>query len=120
MPSVLIVDDQPLFRRAARSLVRSVPQLSLVGEAGTGEEAVECAGRDHPDLVIMDVRLPGISGIEATRRILRGRPGTRVLLVSTYELEDLTGELRHCGATGFVRKQDLDAQALLRAVSPHD
>lgn len=118
MPSVLVVDDQPVFRRAAGSLIRSVPQLSLVGEAGSGEEAVECAARVRPDLVVMDVRLPGIDGIEATRRILLARPDTRVLLVSTYELEDLTVELKDCGATGFVRKQDLDARALLQALPP--
>jgi DNA-binding NarL/FixJ family response regulator len=89
-----------------------------MGQARSGEEAVECAARIRPDLVVMDVRLPGISGIEATRRILLERPATRVLLVSTHEAEDLPADLRHCGAMGFVRKQDLDVPALLRAATP--
>lgn len=115
MTSVLIVDDQPVFRRAARALVRSVPQLDLVGEVGTGEEAVEAAARLHPDLVVMDVRLPGMTGIEAARLITGARPAARVLLISTHEAADLPDDLFRCGATGFVRKQDLDASSLVAA-----
>ncbi len=113
MTSVLLVDDQEVFRRAARALVRSVAQFDVVAEAGTGEEAVELSARLRPDLVVMDVRLPGMSGIDATRRILADRPGARVLLISTHELGELPGDLLDCGATRFVRKQDLEAADLV-------
>lgn len=112
---MLIVDDQSIFRWAARALVRSLGDFDVVGEAGSGEEAIEIAARTRPDLIVMDVRLPGITGIEATRRILRERPDTRVLLVSTHEAAELPTGLGDCGATGFSRKQDLDADSLLAA-----
>ena len=113
MISVLVVDDQKVFRRAVRALVGSVPQFDVVAEAGTGEEAVDLAVRLRPDLVVMDVRLPGMSGIEATRRILDDRPDARVLLISTHEAPELPGDLLDCGAMRFVRKQDLDIADLL-------
>lgn len=109
---VLLVDDQPQFRRAAALLIRSTEGLTLAGEAGSGEEAVALARNLVPDLVLMDVRLPGITGPEATRQILAELPATRVILVSTYEAADLP-DIDRCGATRFLRKQDLDATALL-------
>ena len=109
---VLLVDDQPQFRRAAAMLIRATDGVTLAGEAGSGEEAVVLAGDLQPDLVLMDVRLPGISGPDATRQILAENPETRVILVSTYEAADLP-DLDRCGAVGFLRKQDLDARALL-------
>ena len=109
---VLLVDDQPQFRRAAAMLVQATHGLMLAGEAGSGEEAI-CLARDlKPDLVLMDVRLPGINGPDATKQILAERPGTKVILMSTYERADLP-DLDTCGATRFLRKQDLDAQTLL-------
>ena len=110
---ILVVDDQVAFRRAAALLISVTPGATLVGEATTGEQAVELARRLRPDLVLMDVRLPGIDGPEATRRILADAPATRVVLVSTYEQADLTGDLDRCGASGFVRKQDVDGGVLL-------
>jgi two-component system, NarL family, invasion response regulator UvrY len=112
---VLVVDDQPVFRRVMAALVRSVAGFTVLGEASSGEEAVELAAGIRPGLVLMDVRLPGIDGIEATRQILSTAPATRILLVSTYDARDLPGVLL-CGATGFVRKQDLDRSALVDAV----
>jgi DNA-binding NarL/FixJ family response regulator len=109
---VLLVDDQPQFRRAAAMLIQATDGLTLAGEAATGEAAVELARNLTPDLVLMDVRLPGISGPEATRQILADRPDTRIILVSTYEAADLP-DIDNCGATRFLRKQDLDGQALL-------
>ena len=111
---VLVVDDQRLFRRAAAALVRSVGEFELVGEAESGEQAVEIATSLRPELVLMDVRLPGIDGAEATRRILDELPDTRVVLVSTYEAHDLPAAISGCGARGLIRKQDLDAEALRR------
>jgi len=110
---VLVVDDQAAFRRAATLLVRTAAGLTLVGEAASGEEAVELSRSLGPDLVLMDVRLPGINGPEATRRILAERPGTRIILMSTYEPADLPADLDQCGAERFLRKQDIDAAALL-------
>ena len=110
---VLVVDDQAAFRRAAALLVRTAPGLTVVGEAETGEEAVVLSQSLEPDLVLMDVRLPGITGPEATRRILAQRPATRIILMSTYEPADLPADLDDCGAERFLRKQDIDVGALL-------
>ena len=110
---VLVVDDQAAFRRAAALLVRSAAGLTLVGEAASGEEAVVLTQSLEPDLVLMDVRLPGINGPEAARRILAERPRTRIILMSTYQPADLPGDLDQCGAERFLRKQDIDAAALL-------
>jgi two-component system, NarL family, invasion response regulator UvrY len=111
---VLVVDDQGLFRRAAAAIVRSVDEFELVGEAESGEQAVEIAAILRPGLVLMDVRLPGIDGAEATRRILEELPDTRIVLVSTYEAHDLPEASSGCGARALIRKQDLDAEALQR------
>ena len=110
---VLVVDDQAAFRRAAALLVRAAAGLTLVGEAASGEEAMVLAQSLEPDLVLMDVRLPGITGPEATRRILAERPATRIILMSTYEPADLPADLDKCGAERFLRKQDIDAATLL-------
>lgn len=115
---VLVVDDQRLFRRAAVALVATVSRLQLLGEASSGEEAVDLAARLRPDFVLMDVRLPGINGVTATTRIVARAPNIRVLLMSTHEPVDLPAELGACGAAGFMRKQDLDSAALLRFASP--
>src|ERR1700712_404514 len=109
---VLLVDDQPQFRRAAAMLIQATDGLALAGEAGSGEEAIRLARDLKPDLVLMDVRLPGINGPDATRQILADQPDTNVILMSTYEQADLP-DLDTCGATRFLRKQDLDAQTLL-------
>ena len=101
---VLLVDDQPAYLRALASVVRETTGFEVVGEAATGEVAVSMAGALRPDLVLMDVNLPGIDGLEATRR-LRVMPGPPlVLLLSTYD-ED-AGELfaEDCGAAGYVTK----------------
>lgn len=109
---VLLVDDQPQFRRAAAALINATTGVDLVGEAGSGEQAVDLAARLRPDLIVMDVRLPGIDGTEACRRILRDQPDIRIVLVSTYDRSDLPG-VDSCGAARFVRKQDFDVPVLL-------
>jgi two-component system invasion response regulator UvrY len=109
---VLVVDDQRPFRVAARGLLATVAELTVVGEATTGEEAVELAVRLRPRLVLMDVRLPGIDGIEATRRILALAPSTVVVLVSTHRQADLPRGWATCGAAAFLRKEDLDVDML--------
>jgi two-component system invasion response regulator UvrY len=109
---VLIVDDQAPFRSVAAAAVRLVRGWQVAGEAGTGEEAVRLAAELTPDVVLMDINLPGISGIEATRRIVAQRPGTAVVLVSTYALEDLPQDAASCGAVQYVRKDDLTPRLL--------
>ena len=109
---VLIVDDQAPFRSVAAALVRRVGGWAVSGEAETGEDAVRLAGELAPDVVLMDINLPGITGIEATRRILAAAPATAVVLVSTYALDDLPEEARRCGAIGYVRKDDLTPRLL--------
>jgi len=112
--TVLLVDDRLPFRAAARSMLEAESGYLVVGEAETGEQAVDLARRLRPDLILMDVRLPGISGLDATRRILTGNPSAVVVLLSTHAEADLPADLLHCGAAGFVRKESLDPTALER------
>lgn len=110
--TVLVIDDQLPFRRAAAEMLRHLADFELVGEAHTGEEGVELALRLEPQMVLMDVRLPGIDGTEATRRILASRPGTAVVLVSTYPRRSLPPEIGTCGAAGFLPKEQLGPDTL--------
>ena len=103
--AVLIVDDQAPFRRAARAVVTATPGFEVVGEAESGEEAVELAGSLHPGLVLMDINLPGINGIEATRQITAAAPSTVVMLLSTYQADDLPFDHTGSGAAAYVHKE---------------
>ena len=102
---VLIVDDQEPFRMAARMVVEATDGFEVVGEAGTGEDSVVMARELAPDLVLMDVNLPGINGLEATRQILaEGKDSVVVLLLSTYEEEEYAPRAAECGAAAYVPK----------------
>ncbi|HSD49646.1 MAG TPA: response regulator transcription factor [Actinomycetota bacterium] len=102
---VLIVDDQEPFRMAARMVVEATEGFEVAGEAETGEESVVRASELSPDLVLMDVNLPGINGLEATRRILaQGGGSVVVLLLSTYEEEEYAPRAAECGAAAYVPK----------------
>lgn len=116
--TVLIVDDQPPFLRAVRALLESTPRFDVVGEATSGEEALELTLRLRPRLVLMDVRLPGLSGIQTSRRIVAALPGTVVVLVSTHRRADLPPGLDDCGAAAFTPKEDVDVDALVALVTP--
>jgi DNA-binding NarL/FixJ family response regulator len=109
---VLVVDDQPPFRQAARAVVSLTPGFEVVGEAASGEEAVELAHALEPDVVLMDVYLPGINGLAACRTIVEDRPGTTVLLLSTYPEEDIPGDTRGCGAYAYVKKEEFGPDVL--------
>jgi DNA-binding NarL/FixJ family response regulator len=111
--AVLVVDDQAPFRIAAKAVLRRTEGFELVGEAATGEEAVERATEVAPDLVLMDINMPGINGIEATRRIVAARPEVVVFLCSTYSFEDLPPDAGTSGARAYVNKEEL-APAVLR------
>lgn len=104
--SVLIVDDQHPFRDVARTVISLTDGFAVSGEAESGEQAVELAAQQHPDLVLMDINLPGINGIEATRRIKAALPDTTVILLSTYSEGDLPADARTCGAIEYVHKED--------------
>jgi DNA-binding NarL/FixJ family response regulator len=102
---VLIVDDQEPFRLAARMVVDATDGFDVVGEADTGEASVEMARELKPDLVLMDVNLPGINGLDATRRILSDGSGSVVvLLLSTYEEEEYAPRAAECGAAAYIPK----------------
>jgi DNA-binding NarL/FixJ family response regulator len=114
---VLIVDDQQPFRAVASTLVSLLPGWRVVGAVESGEDAVQAALRTKPDLVLMDMNLPGISGMAATRAITATQPGVRVVLVSTYAADDVPEDALACGAAAYVRKEDLTPR-VLRALLP--
>lgn len=109
---VLIVDDQAPFRRAARAVVGAMPDFEVVGEAASGEEGVELAASLAPAVVLMDIKMPGIDGIDAARRIVDARPRTVVVLLSTYDSEDLPDDASACGAAAYVHKEDFGPDVL--------
>jgi DNA-binding NarL/FixJ family response regulator len=108
--SVLIVDDQDSFRGALRELVAATEGFTLVGEASSGEAALDALGELSPQLVIMDKRMPGIGGIEATRALTARHPGIVVLLISVEDPESALME--SCGAAAFVPKRQLSPRLL--------
>jgi two-component system invasion response regulator UvrY len=112
MVRVLIADDRAPFRRAARAVVSATPGFEVVGEATSGEAAVELAAALEPDLVLIDVHMPGIGGFEASRRIAGRESGPLTVLVSSYRPEDLPQSPRACGATAYVRKEDFGPRTL--------
>jgi DNA-binding NarL/FixJ family response regulator len=104
MTTVLIADDQALVRVGMRKILESEPETTVVGEAGDGEDAVAEARRLRPDVVLMDIRMPVLDGIEATRRIVRDRAATRVLMLTTFGLDNYVYESLRAGASGFMLK----------------
>jgi two-component system invasion response regulator UvrY len=111
---VLIVDDQAPFRSAARAVVRRMAGFDVVGEATNGEEAVARAAELRPALVLMDINMPGINGVEATRRILATEPDTVVVLCSTYNPQDLPPDVPSSGARAYINKEEFGPAELLR------
>ncbi len=113
---VLIADDQELVRTGFRAILGSEPGIEVVGEAGDGRQAIEAAGRLSPDLVLMDIRMPILDGLEATRRIVtvpESKP--RVLILTTFDLDEYVYEALRAGASGFLLK-DNPAEQLITAV----
>ncbi|MEU6391640.1 response regulator transcription factor [Streptomyces sp. NPDC046939] len=112
---VLLVDDQPLVRSGLRVLIGDTDDLEVAGEAGDGAEAVEQAARLRPDVVVMDVRMPGTDGIEATRRIMAADTGSRVLVLTTFDEDAYVYGALRAGAGGFVVK-DMSLEEILTAI----
>lgn len=116
---VIIADDHPLFRDGLRVMFESEPDLELVGEAATGLEAVALASRLKPDVALMDIKMPDLDGIEATRRVMAESPTTRVLIVTMFEDDDSVLTAMRAGARGYVVKgmRSADAIRAIRAVA---
>ena len=115
---VLIVDDQPQFRDVARTVVSLLPGWRVVDEVGSGEAAFAAVDRYRPRLVLMDINLPGMSGIDVTREITGSTPDTMVVLLSTYAIDDLPADALSCGAAGYIRKENLTSARLRTLVLP--
>ena len=109
---VLVVDDSKPFRVAARGVLRRVPGFTIVGEAESGEEAVDQVTALSPDLVLMDIKMPGMTGVEAAQRISESAPHTVVFLCSTYELADLPAQVGVGGVAAYVHKEELRPELL--------
>ena len=112
---ILIAEDHPLFRKGMISLLTSVPDFEVIGQAATGEEAVARAADLQPDAVLMDLQMPNINGIEATRRILQESPSIRVLVVTLFEDDDSVFMALRAGARGYVLK-DADEEEMVLAI----
>src|SRR4029450_4691037 len=104
MIRVVVADDQGLVRMGLRKMLEIEPDTEVVGEAADGAQAVEMATRLHPDLVLMDIRMPLLDGIEATRRLVRAHPGIRVLMLTTFGLDTYVFDSLRAGASGFMLK----------------
>ena len=112
---VLTVDDQVVFRDAARDVITATPGFEPVGDAESGEEAMAEVERLRPELVLLDVRMPGIGGIEAARRITAAHPETVVVLISIEDSYEFPEDVHACGAAAVLRKQDF-GPAVLRSI----
>ncbi|MBD7919150.1 response regulator transcription factor [Cellulomonas sp. Sa3CUA2] len=110
MIRVLLVDDQALIRMGFRLLIDSTDDLEVVGEAQDGQAAVEQVAALHPDVVLMDVRMPGVNGIDATARIVEAHPDTRVLVLTTFDLDEYAFAALRAGASGFLLKDAAPAE----------
>ncbi len=119
---IAIADDHPLVRSGLRALLMAAEDLEVVGEAATGEEAVTLAATVQPDVMVMDIRMPGINGIEATRRIVQANPQIRILVVTLFEDDDSVFAALRAGARGYILKDANEVEVLraIRAVSSGD
>jgi DNA-binding NarL/FixJ family response regulator len=119
---VLVVDDQSMVRAGFRMLLTGEDDIEVVAEAGNGRDAVTEAERLHPDVVLMDIRMPELDGLEATRRILDSQPSARVLVLTTFDLDEYIYEALKAGASGFELKDDPPEQLLaaIRTVAAGD
>ncbi|MFJ4685926.1 response regulator [Streptomyces sp. NPDC088789] len=113
--TVLIADDQPLVRMGLALILRAAPDIEVVGEAGNGEEAIEAAHRLRPGVVLMDIRMPVLDGVTATERLVSALPETRVLALSTFDMDEYVIRALRAGASGFLPK-DVSPEELTAAL----
>jgi DNA-binding NarL/FixJ family response regulator len=120
--SVLLADDQPLLRRGFRMILEAEADVTVVAEAGDGEEAADLARQHSPDVVLMDIRMPGTDGIEATRRITAADARVRVLVLTTFDLDEYAFGALRAGASGFLLKdvRPVELVAAIRTVAAGD
>ncbi|HKX66324.1 MAG TPA: response regulator transcription factor [Intrasporangium sp.] len=109
---VLVVDDQSMVRAGFRLLLADEPDIEVVADASNGLQAIAQAARFHPNVILMDIRMPELDGLEATRRILAADPAARVLILTTFDLDDYVYEALRAGASGFVLKDDPPEQLI--------
>lgn len=114
---VVIVDDQAPFRDAARAVVETMAGFAVVGSAATGEEGLALTRSLRPDVVLLDVNLPGMSGVEVSRVLAQEIVPAAVVLVSTYDVMELAEDVTDCGAAGYLRKSDFGADRLLEVLA---
>jgi len=111
---VWVVDDQASFRLATAAAVAATEDFTMAGNCETGESAIELIPHGSAGIVLMDIHMPGMGGIEATRRLRAAHPDLIVLLTSTYDVEDLPPEVASCGAAAYLHKEDLSPELLTR------
>ncbi|MGY6657955.1 response regulator [Amycolatopsis sp. TRM77291] len=119
MITIMLVDDHPVVREGLRGMLEAEPDLSVVGEAGSGDEAVALSRVKQPDVILMDLRMPGLDGVGATRKILADRPGQRVVVLTTYETDADILRAVEAGASGYLLKDASRAElaGAIRAAS---
>lgn len=113
---ILLADDHVVVRRGLRALLETQADFKVCAEAGDGRDAVELASKYKPDIAVLDVSLPILNGVEATRQILRSSPGTEILVFTMHDSDDLISEVLHAGARGYLLKSEADDQ-IVNAVS---
>jgi DNA-binding NarL/FixJ family response regulator len=116
MTRVLVVDDHAVIRRGVQGILNAFPEWELCGEASNGEEAIKLAEQLKPEIIVMDVSMPGLNGLEATRIIRKMLPGTKVLLLTLHSSTELVRSAFRAGAQGYVLKSDAE-QELVRAMN---
>jgi DNA-binding NarL/FixJ family response regulator len=113
--TVLLVDDHALVRQGFRRILEDDPEIEVVGEASNGEQAVQLASKQHPDVIVMDCALPGMNGLEATRKILQASPEAAILMLSMHSEDTLVRQALDAGARGYILKNAMDLD-LVRAI----
>ncbi|MGW4834200.1 response regulator [Amycolatopsis japonica] len=119
MITIMLVDDHPVVREGLRGMLEAEPDLSVIGEAGSGDEAVALSRVKQPDVILMDLRMPGLDGVGATRKILADRPGQRIVVLTTYETDADILRAVEAGASGYLLKDASRAElaGAIRAAS---